>query len=161
AELRQRVRELLEDLAMVERLEEIRLEQCQLNDEYLDFASADAAYTQAFRAYGLDVEVGPKAAERIRTRLVAVERAAALDNWASVRRLAQGKAASTHNLTALAYAGDNDPLRNRLRQAFAAYDRAQLEALARTSSGAHLSATTRVLFGRALADLGASAAALA
>src|SRR5207253_1006763 len=43
-ELRQRARGLLDDLAMVERLEEVRLEQSQVVDGHFDIAGADAAY---------------------------------------------------------------------------------------------------------------------
>jgi hypothetical protein len=63
--LRQRAGALLADQAMIERLEEIRLQQSAVKDSHFDIAGADAAYAQAFRDYGMDVEaLGPAASRR-------------------------------------------------------------------------------------------------
>jgi serine/threonine protein kinase/Flp pilus assembly protein TadD len=164
AELQQRVHELLDDLALVERLEEVRLEQSQVKkDGEFDLAAADAAYARFFREYGLDVEAGgPEAVAWIRSRSIAVELAAALDNWAMARRKLKGKADGTWTpLLALARAADPDPFRTQLRQALETDDRAALEELAQRSAGANLAPITQVLMGSALQELGASAPALA
>ena len=108
-----------EDRTLVTRLEEIRV---RLDADQ----RADAAYTEAFAAAGLDlsspgldpVDIG----EHLATRPPAVARAAAaaLDAWAIIRRsLAARRGADTgfafQRLTAAARAADPDPWRNRLR----------------------------------------------
>src|SRR5262249_49948796 len=84
APLRQRVGQVLADLAMVAELGQIRLGQTAGRGGHFDLASADAAYARAFRSYGIDVEaLAPEdAAARIRERTIAMPLAAALDNWA-------------------------------------------------------------------------------
>jgi tetratricopeptide (TPR) repeat protein len=161
-ELQQRVRELLDDLAMVERLEKIRLDQSQVADNHFDLAAADSAYAQAFRDYGADVEaLGLEAVAWIRTRSIAVELAAALDNWAMARRQGRGKVDGTwKRLLALARAADADALRTRVRQALETEDQTAVQVVAREAES-HLSATTLDLVGRALQDRGASTPALA
>jgi tetratricopeptide (TPR) repeat protein len=162
AELQQRVRELLEDLAMVERLEEIRLQMSQVVDNHFDLAAADSAYAQAFRDYGADVEaLGLEAVAWIRRRSIAVELAAALDNWAMARRQGKGKVDGTwKRLLALARAADADALRTQVRQALETKDQAAMQVVAREAES-DLSATTLDLVGRALQDRGASTPALA
>jgi tetratricopeptide (TPR) repeat protein len=161
-ELQQRVRELLEDLAMVEHLEKIRLEQSQVVDNHFDIAGADARYAQVFRDYGVDVEVlGLEAATSIRTRSIAVELAVALDDWAMARRKAKGKDdTSWKQLLAIARAADPDLPRTQVRQTLETGSKATLERLATTLAGADLPATTLVLVGRALQDSGASELAI-
>jgi serine/threonine protein kinase/Flp pilus assembly protein TadD len=162
AALRQRVSELLEDLAMVEQLEQIRLEQSQVVDSHFDIAGADAKYAQAFRDYGVDVETrGPEAAAWIRTRSIAVELAAALDNWAIARRAAKGKEdPSWKHLLVIARDADPESLRTQVRLALESRSKASLEQLAETLRGTDVSATTLCLVGGALRDLGASAPAI-
>jgi tetratricopeptide (TPR) repeat protein len=154
---------LLDDLTMVDRLEEIRLEQSQIVDGHFDIAGADAAYAQVFRDYGVDVEaLGPEAAAWIRTRSIAVELAVALDDWAMARLLGKGKDdGSWKQLLLIARVADPNPLRTRVRQALETRSKDALEQLANTVAGADLPATTLDLVGKALRDLGASAQAIA
>jgi serine/threonine protein kinase/Flp pilus assembly protein TadD len=158
AELRQRVSALLDDLAMIERLEAIRLRQSQEKADGggFDTAGADAAYARAFRDYGMDVEaLGPAAGECIRARAVTTELATALDNWARARRRARGTAeGSWKHLLAIARAADSDPLRTQVRLALerGTEDKAQLEALINAVTGADLPATTLVLVAGSLQE---------
>ncbi len=82
--------------------------------------SSDAAYAWAFRMAGLDIdELEPDAAAaQIRTRPAGVVPmlAAALDDWATLRRKARPKdIESSRRLIAVASAADSDETRNRLR----------------------------------------------
>jgi tetratricopeptide (TPR) repeat protein len=164
AELRLRAGALLDDLAMIERVERIRLEDFLVNERDSDAPDTDAAYAQAFRAYGLDVEgSGPaEAGEWIRRRSIRVELAAALDDWALVRRKDRGRDdPSWRPLQALARAADPDPLRSQVRQALESGDGAQLEAAANAAAGADLSATTLLVLWLALRDVDLSEKAVA
>jgi serine/threonine protein kinase/Flp pilus assembly protein TadD len=117
-ELHQRVNQLRKDLEMVEHLDEIRLLSSESVEGKFDRESANRAYAQAFRDYGIDVEglSAEKAAARIRARAgVAVPLAVALDGWA-YSRSATDKAAGLA-LTALAQAVDPDPWRRHVREA--------------------------------------------
>jgi serine/threonine-protein kinase len=86
AELRGRVQELAKDLAMLERLDAIRLGQAALAPgvEVFDQARAAPEYEKAFRAYGIDVPaLAPaEAAKEVRRRAIRAELVAALDLWA-------------------------------------------------------------------------------
>jgi hypothetical protein len=149
--LRLRVSTLLADLAMVERLEEIRLEQSHVKDDGFDGPGAHAAYAKAFRDYGLDVAAAEKAGDWIRARSIAVVLAAALDDWAVVRWEDVGM---RKRLLAIARVADPDPLRTQVRQALAADDRGQLLALANRIAGADFPASTLVSVGRVLQKSG-------
>src|SRR5205807_2629203 len=83
AGLRNRVQEVLKDLEMVARLEEIRIKITDVKAENFDLAQADRLFAQAFRDYGIDVEAlePAEAADRIRARSIAGQLAAALDEW--------------------------------------------------------------------------------
>jgi hypothetical protein len=153
-ELRRRVSALLDDLAMVERLEEIRLQQSQVKDNSFDISGADAAYAQAFRDYGLDVEAsGLAAGQWIGSRSIRVELAAALDDWALARRKGKGQADdSWKHLLAIARAADLDPFRTSVRLSLETGDKAQLAELAQAVAGADLSPTTLRVMARALHD---------
>jgi tetratricopeptide (TPR) repeat protein len=117
-----------------------------------DVSGSDAAYAQAFRDYGLDVEAaGPGAGEWLRARSIAVQLAAALDDWAMARRLKKGEADGTWKvLLAVARAADPDPLRTQVRQALESGDKARLNEAAKAAAGAGLSATTLVVLAKAL-----------
>jgi serine/threonine protein kinase/Flp pilus assembly protein TadD len=166
-ELRQRVRELLEDLQMVEELEKIRLDQSQPvhrldGGTALNISGADAAYVQFFHEHGMNVEaLGLEAGAWIHRRSIAEELAAALDNWAMARRQVKGKDdGSWKQLLDIARVADPDERRTQVRQALERDNRAALEELAH-AAGADLSPTTLVLVSNALQRLGASAPAIA
>jgi serine/threonine protein kinase len=88
-DLRRRVEARVADLALLDRLENVRLEiQTAPRDDHFDSEGADRQYGEAFRAAGLDVESLPavEAGERLGGTTVAAELAAALDHWALARR---------------------------------------------------------------------------
>jgi tetratricopeptide (TPR) repeat protein len=86
----------------------------------------DAGFQAAFRRWGLDVDATPtaEAAERLRQRPAAVraEVIAALDEWASARRLEGSPAPSWQRLTDLAQALDEPDSRRRELRAILARD---------------------------------------
>ncbi len=129
-----RVEQVLTDLKMVERLDEIRLLHSVVKqsgfdyDKQLGFAceqsvfdrkGTDQAYAAAFGEYGIDMdklseaEAGKKC--RGHTR-VAVPLVVALDHWALMRReIDESDNTRWRRLVAIAKLVDSDPLRNRLR----------------------------------------------
>jgi serine/threonine protein kinase/Tfp pilus assembly protein PilF len=129
--LQTHVQERLADLMMITELEEVRAQREDTNDPKR-FILADQDYARTFRAFGIDVDVLPSdtAGERIRQRSVAVELAAALDDWSSmVQRKEPADEARAKRLLALARAADPDPLRGRLRRALESGDVKALQAL--------------------------------
>jgi serine/threonine protein kinase/Flp pilus assembly protein TadD len=162
--LRQRVQERVADLAMVDRLEQIRLQKAVVKGTDFDRAQADSAYAQAFRDYGIDVAVlgAAEAAGAIRARGIRVELAAALDDWAVVCRGTRDKADTTwKDLLGLARAADPDELRNRLRDALESKDAPDLKGLAATGGLTGLPPSTLVLLGDTLGHTGAVKEAVA
>jgi serine/threonine protein kinase/Flp pilus assembly protein TadD len=157
--LRRRVHEKVADLAMVDRLEQIRLQKAaSTKEDHFDGAQADPAYAQAFRDYGVDVMAlsAEEAAGRIRARGICVELAAALDDWAAVCRGTRDKADTTwKDLLGLARAADPDDLRNRLRDALERRDAQALIRLAAAGGIAELPPSTLWLLGHALGQTGA------
>ncbi len=153
-DLEDRVRSRLADLAMVQRLEQVRLGKSALKGSDFDEAGADAGYRRAFHAYGIDVMVGDprEAAAWLQARTIRVELAAALEDWALVCRDNRPREdAAWKALLALARVVDPDPWRNRLREALEQGDLATLNKLADSDEVAHLPPSTVVLLGRALA----------
>jgi hypothetical protein len=128
-ELRQQVENLLADLAMLAKLEDIRLEQTAVKDDHFDTAAADPAYAQAFRDYDIDVEMlgVQEAAAWIRQRPITVYLAAALDD----RALAREKAgrANWEQLLDVAREADPDRWRDCFRKALASGRKEDLEKL--------------------------------
>jgi hypothetical protein len=150
AELCQHVQELLSDLKMVKTLEEIRLEQTTVKDDHFDLAGADAANDRAFRAYGIDLgAVGAdEAGEWLGGRTICVQLAAALDNWAMLRKAR--KKPSWKLLLTVARAIDPDKWRNRIREALERGDNKELRDLAAALPFDELPASTLVLVGLSL-----------
>ncbi|HEY8504304.1 MAG TPA: tetratricopeptide repeat protein, partial [Gemmataceae bacterium] len=154
-----RVRALLADLEMGQRLERVRLGQSDIREARRIAAATDAAYRIAFLEYGANVENLPRAeaARRLGSRPVRAALAAALDDWAMARRKARdGDEAGWRQLLELARDIDPDPWRDRLRAALAAMDRDALEELARSTEAGQLPPATLVPLGRALAEVGAT-----
>ena len=117
---------------MVLRVEEIRLETSAVKDEKFDWSLGDRLYAQAFRDYGIDVEALPpeEVAQRMPDGAVRSELAAALDDWARLRRCDCNTdkkdikdKGDWKRLVAAARATDLDPWRNRLREAWLKNDR--------------------------------------
>ncbi len=120
--------------------------------------STDAAYADAFREAGLDVAALPadEAVRRIRARppAVATALAAAVDDWAAIRRDRRKDRAGAASLASMARAADPDDWRNRLRTALdqpdAAARRTALQGLAGGASYETLGPVSLDLLGRAL-----------
>ncbi len=129
-DLRGRVRTVLADLRMVQRLEEIRRHQVPGQEGYLDPAAADAAYAAAFQEYGIDVEhLAPAAVvEAVHGRAIRGQLITALDLWARSRRsLRAGEPAAWRRLQEVARAADSDPWRQRQAEGYYHLGRALTE----------------------------------
>ncbi|MFT5052259.1 MAG: serine/threonine protein kinase/tetratricopeptide (TPR) repeat protein [Chlamydiales bacterium] len=114
-----------QDETLRARLEALRLDLMGTFGGGVRQAELEAAFGQAFREYGVDLEAADitPALERIRERDVAEEVALALDDWGRLRRLIFGpEAEKTRNLAFLAMDIDLDPQRRKLREAILASD---------------------------------------
>src|SRR5262249_15463545 len=111
-------------------------------------------YAAAFRDYGIDVESldAAEAAERIGARAIRVELAAALDDWARIRRPQQGRK-SGRDLLAVARAADPDPSRAALRDALLRGDGQALVERAASKEIGSLPPATLVLLAECLAKV--------
>jgi serine/threonine protein kinase/Tfp pilus assembly protein PilF len=150
AELQKQMHDLLADLEMVKTLEEIRLIQAAVKYGHFDLAGADAAYGKAFREYGIDLDAPSleEAGAWLGGRTVRVQLAAALDDWAILRKKA--RKANWKRLLAVARATDPDKWRNRLRDALERGDEKGLRELAASPPFEALPASTVVLLARVL-----------
>ncbi|MFI5460715.1 MAG: tetratricopeptide repeat protein, partial [Isosphaerales bacterium] len=127
-----------------------------------DGSTTDAAYDDAFREAGIDVASLPpaEAGAKIRDRPTAVRvfLAAALDDWAAVRRSLRGDKAGARRLTEAARLADPDPWRNRLRevlQSSASPERlSNLKDLAKSARMEELPAVSLFLLGATLLNMG-------
>jgi tetratricopeptide (TPR) repeat protein len=132
AATRERVRQVLDALQMVARLEEVRLSEAYTaGAEGRTTAHQPRLYAAAFRDFGVDVETLPaeESAARLRARpAVVIALAAALDEWARTGRKRDPDQAK--RLWSLAAAIDPDPWRVSVRQASAATDVESLVTLA-------------------------------
>jgi serine/threonine protein kinase/Flp pilus assembly protein TadD len=155
AALRERAGEMVRDLEMVRRVEELRIERVFLGSAPYGVREKVPAYAAAFRDYGIDVEALPaaEAAARIRARGVAPELAAALDDWAAdfMGRREDG----WKHLLAVARAADPDPERCRLRDALAQRRADLLPQMAASPDVATWPVATQVLLGNHLWNTGA------
>ena len=101
------------DKALLDRLVDIR--SAEADDP--DGSDTDAAYTEAFREAGIDLaDMSPaEAGAKIKARptSVALALAAALDDWAAIRRRRRDDAAGAVRLSEAARAADPDPWRHR------------------------------------------------
>jgi eukaryotic-like serine/threonine-protein kinase len=147
------------DRRLAERLQQIRLLKAELKDSRFDFARADRAYAEAFRAHDIDVDkLGPeKAAERVRASGLRNQLVAALDDWAFCTGDRPRRAA----LLEVARRADPDPWRNRLRDAVGKNDRKALQALAADDAMPAQPAATLVLLAGRLGEAGDPAGAVA
>jgi tetratricopeptide (TPR) repeat protein/serine/threonine protein kinase len=152
--LRQRVRARRADLELLEKLENVRLEQGNLiKGAYFDEKGEDGLYVQTFRGAGLDVEElsVEEAGEHIGKSTVAAELAAVLDHWAWVRRRTRGENdPSWKALLRVARVADPDVWRTRVRGALERGDRQELLALAASEEVFGLSPATLTVLGSAL-----------
>jgi tetratricopeptide (TPR) repeat protein len=149
-------KDLRADLDLVQRLERNRgaLAARSADGMALDFGPTDAAYVAAFAAIDVDPfrQTAAESGDRLRARSVPVQLAAALDDWAAVRRFQKDEPGCLR-LLAVARAADPDPWRNKLRDAVEQQDRAALEALASDPAIREQPAVSRALLGKALIDV--------
>jgi serine/threonine-protein kinase len=123
ADAQRRADDAVAERRLVARLEAIRGERHERRDWGHDWEGMDRAYAEAFRDFGLDLDVvePEEAGARLAGRRATAEIAAALDQWSGFRRgiLADGKPArSWRRLVQVAARADPDPWRNRLRAMF-------------------------------------------
>jgi serine/threonine protein kinase/Flp pilus assembly protein TadD len=150
-QLRHQVVQLLADLKMLEKLEEIGV----MWDN-----TADAAYAQAFREYGIDVEAlgVQEAAAEIRQRAIGLPLAIALDKWAGDRKRAGGT--NWKQLLEVAREVDPDAWRCAIREARASGRKEDLKTLVASGPISKLPATTLVALASLFAKEGGSTAQL-
>jgi serine/threonine-protein kinase len=142
------------DRMMLGRLVDIR--SAKADDR--DGSTTDAAYADAFRAAGIDLSsLSPEAAGRTinaRPPSVALALAAALDDWAAVRRTLRKDPAGAKRLADAARIADPDPWRNHLRDALEEPDQpgrqAALKALAGSARFEELGPVSLDVLGTAL-----------
>src|SRR5262249_18501882 len=156
----QRVSQRRRDLEIVLELEDVRLEVYadSNNSASYDPTPLDAAYARVFKKHGIEVEGldAEVAGERIRARTVAIELAAALDNWAMSRwvKWNRGKRRAEpgpwQHLLAIAGAADPNPLRNRVRQLLAKMDQKALAELVASTPPADLPAQSILMLAEVL-----------
>jgi serine/threonine-protein kinase len=113
-----RVREQLKDLEFIDRLEQARMLQAAWVGQAFDSVTADRAYAQAFRDYGVDVDelAVEESIKRIKTRpKLTVAVAVALDAWFGARARINHGAADWKRLIDVARGIDPEPVRDRIR----------------------------------------------
>src|SRR5262249_32193868 len=125
------------DLELIEQLDGVRIHRSEEKGINFDFEKGDAEYLMAFRAFGIDVDsLEPaEAARQIRERSVAVELAAALDDWAITRRSLNRPDVDWKRLLMIARAIDPDEWRTKLREAL---ERRDQKALAEAAKSAQI-----------------------
>jgi serine/threonine-protein kinase len=153
AEAARRDRTLLEALADV-----------RSGKQDLGPAGADAAYGRAFREADLDLDrlTPTDVGSRLKSRPVSVAQAAAaaLDDWALVRRSHGSNETRWHLPLEAARAADPDRFRDQVRTAVLAGDDSALKAIAADPKARELSPASTVLLAEALEDHAAAAALL-
>jgi tetratricopeptide (TPR) repeat protein len=145
------------DVALYQALVEARANQHDAGPE-----GTDAAYTEAFRADGLDLDAfsAEEAATRLMQRpaAVVVELATFLDHWSAVRREARRPAEAWKRPLEVARLADTDGYRERVRALLMADDlkpaAVKLKTLAADARAAALPAATAVLLAGALEQPG-------
>jgi serine/threonine protein kinase/Flp pilus assembly protein TadD len=148
ADLRRQVEELARDMEMAQRLQEARLRQSEQSNWHPDYQAASAAYQEAFAWYGLNLDGldAQQAGERMRSRSIGMHLAAAVDDWAYLRRELGRN--DWHSLLVVSRTADPNPWRDRLRDALEGKDPKVLEELASSDPGDDLPPATAVLLSR-------------
>ena len=151
-----RVEEVLRDLDMVTRLEEIRPE---LSGTVGSLDPRDLArYRRAFADYGLDLETlsASEAAERIRDSRIALELVAGIEEWAAgLKESTRDGKLTWVDLIAIAQQSDPHPLRTRVRELWTSNEVKALAKLAVTEPIEELSVVSIRAIARALEIVGA------
>jgi tetratricopeptide (TPR) repeat protein len=154
--LDRRAQEIRQDLEMIVKLERVRLDEPILDRFDWGFRARDAAYSAAFREYGLDVTVAPpeEAVDLIRAKSESVrhELITALEDWAFMGR---ARTPQRTRLLAIVRMADPDVRRNQLRDALERGDGRVLKQLATSKQVVNLPPLSLKLFGDYLALTGA------
>jgi tetratricopeptide (TPR) repeat protein/tRNA A-37 threonylcarbamoyl transferase component Bud32 len=151
-DLQQRLRQAEDNLRLVQRLDEIRLEAATLVKGKWNPQNAGPAYAAAFKEHGLDVLAGDEAewGRRLAASPVKEQLVAGLEDWAWLATDAKTRV----RLLALARRADPDVERNRFRDPAILRDRQKLTQLARQADVKRLSPALLVGVGLRLEKLG-------
>ncbi len=132
-------------------------------ESIFDGQEVAVAYSRAFKDYGINIATLPvdEAAQLIRAKSIRLELARALDFWSNMYRRSHKKDQQDwKHLLDVAKRADDDPWRNRLRDALQQGDREALVKLAASVDVSSLPPSTLHLLGYALFDLGAKEQAI-
>lgn len=143
----EQVQRVLKEMEYINRLESARLIHDAGEDSF-NIAAMDRAYREVFHAMGVDLRkiTVQEASQRLRAyHGITSAIAFALDDWARLGRLAS--LSDVHQLTELAQAIDDDPIRRQIRQAILEGRYDTLHALADSSKLAQYPAATLWLLG--------------
>ncbi len=154
AHLHERVEQMKQVVAMVDRLDKARLLASSHPAIEANLPGGDRAYAAAFVAYGLDPQaLSPgEAARRIRDSAICEQLVTALDEWSFIKeRLREG---SGKPLQAVARLADDDRRRQRLRDLLAQQDMDALERFAKEKETLDLPPLYLIMLGQTLADRG-------
>jgi serine/threonine-protein kinase len=152
AELRRRIAAAGADAEMARELDAIHLVRAdRMENDHFGPEQEEAAFTEAFRRYGLDVDEGDPAdlAEQVRSSAIRDHLVFALDAWAR-GRLQKKDSQGAARLLAIALKADPDPWRNAVRHPATWQDRERLQRLARRPEALDQPATCLALLGDAL-----------
>lgn len=141
------------------KLDEIRVR----HENRHDSPETDDAYATVFMEYGIDpkVQTAAEISETVRASLVADALVSALDDWAITRRNVRGEHTDGWRLiTDAAARSETDPLRARLRSAWADDDLPGLRALATPGVLEETTVATTTFLAQSLFDAGAKDLAL-
>jgi tetratricopeptide (TPR) repeat protein len=153
--LRRQVEARVADLELLAQLEEARLDADAVKDNGFDWAQTERRFGEIFRDFHLDMDAGSaeEAARPIGDSTVALELAAALDEWARLRRyLHPQEKGRWRRLLPVARAADPDRWRTQLRDALAREDRAAVAKLASSGGAEQLRSWTVLALAKALKD---------
>jgi serine/threonine protein kinase/cytochrome c-type biogenesis protein CcmH/NrfG len=118
SEWRGRAEQLQKDVRMLAALEAIQLDQARLRGENFDLSDTAAGFASAFQEYGISLEAleSKETSDVVRQSAIREHLAAGLDYWAYLLAY-KGDQEGANRLLALARQTDNNPWRNRLREA--------------------------------------------
>jgi tetratricopeptide (TPR) repeat protein len=159
-EAKERVHRRRRDLELVAALDKVQLDSsAALRDGAFDIAPRDRAYLRTFRDCGIDPTTAKldEAIDFLQASSVCRDLAAALDDWAVVRRNTRPPDDTTwRDLLRIARAADPDVARNQIRKALQQRDRRALEKWTASDEAVRLPPSTVLLVVRVLRGLQAA-----
>jgi serine/threonine protein kinase/tetratricopeptide (TPR) repeat protein len=147
-----RVAQVRKDVDMASRLESIRLARARaVKGERFDWEGAALRYTEAFRDYGLDLDLlePDQVGARIEVSPIREQLVAALDDG-----LLAPSGSNRERLAAVLVRADADPWRQRVRAALVEGNQKALRALVGEANASGQPPSAAVLMGKGLHDLG-------